>query len=907
MGSHFLRLWAKSDPPHPLWCHLIDVGAVAEALWDKVLGERTRFRLARSLGLTELEQARPWIIWLTALHDLGKAEPGFQGCHADLAKLMKGTDLDPRNALKEHPHGKFTNRYLRELLEPHHGKGIKHLCTAIGAHHGEVLDVPPGRRPGLQPSLSKQPYAFAREQLVALVEQALGIGALAAQGPRLHPDALLLHELAGFVSYADWIGSNTDFFPPSGESSGRFMGAEAPAEYVAAARAQASRAFRELGLRALPQNSAPSWRLFENEGSAGFAPNALQSEVAAILDQHPNCRFLLIEAPMGEGKTEAALYAASWWIATHRQPGAYLGLPTQATSNAMLGRVDRWLERLFGEAHPVESLLVHGALVHPEYYERKKRATYAWEQARGQECDEGDSAGVPPPTTAHPWFMGAKRALLASFGTGTIDQALLGAIFARHSFVRLAGLAGKTVIFDEVHAYDAYTSHLIERLLEYLSGLDCTVILLSATLPREKRIKFTQAFLGGGAAIQDTNENAYPIITFAGKGEWGVRSGFAVSPRATKLLRVESIAWELRPALEAFLHRLGERGCGAFLVNTVDEAQKAFRMLRDQGLGAGCERLLLFHSRFTAGDRARIEREVLELFGRDSTRRPGGRAVLVATQVVEQSLDLDFDLMATAIAPIDLLLQRSGRLHRHHRPDRPVAHAEPCLLVRMPDTPDYGNTGRIYDMAMLIRTHSLMLGMLAKGGLIRIPGDVPELIDAVYEAKADGVVPPNFTAALESAEQARLRTEEEHLAKAEQFVLPEPGRAKDYWQSSLRSVEEDNPDVERAVTRLGEDSTRAILLLGEDPPNADALKSGGALRRLIELTCPLPRLVMTTQLEQIQEWKEFRALRDLRVLRLNPHGEAALCGPPKVGLRYDRDVGLETVAACAQAMITRPS
>ena len=247
--------------------------------------------------------------------------------------------------------------------------------------------------------------------------------------------------------------------------------------------------------------------------------------------------------------------------------------------------------------------------------------------------------------------------------------------------MRLFGLAGKTVIIDEVHAYDAYMMKLMERLLEWLAALGCGVVLLSATLPNKKRHDLVKAFAAGLRRNEPKREDKlYPRLTWVSRTYSGVEH-FPASTQFSRTILYEWVNGAL-PTATSQVFTLGVRlqkaladgGCAAVICNTVSRAQEVFRALKPffsgQDVDDGQHELNLFHARFLYDDREQREGQALRRFGKPNdpkVKRPR-RAVLVATQVIEQSLDLDFDLMVTEMAPVDLILQRAGRLHRHNRP-----------------------------------------------------------------------------------------------------------------------------------------------------------------------------------------------------------------------------------------------
>ena len=395
---------------------------------------------------------------------------------------------------------------------------------------------------------------------------------------------------------------------------------------------------------------------------------------------------------MGEGKTEAAMYLADRFAARLGQRGCYFALPTQATSNQMFTRVREFLKGRYPD-NIVNLQLLHGhAALNAEFQTLLQSADAEPECV----CEDNDLHDHRPGVIAAEWFTYRKRGLLAPFGVGTIDQALLAVLQTRHVFVRLFGLAHKTVIIDEVHAYDAYMTTLLERLLEWLAALGSSVVLLSATLPKARRDALASAYVKGlGGNIALPPDDRYPRLTWVGQADSGSRH-VETSERSSRKLSLQWIDGAVPKDGDAF--PLGERlrvaleagGCAAVICNTVTQAQKVYLALKEYFVGNaddGAPILDLLHARFLFKDRDERERRCLVRFGKPGAlvdfgdkdlrevRRPN-RAVLVATQVIEQSLDLDFDLMVSDHAPVDLILQRAGRLHRHPRADRPEASGD---------------------------------------------------------------------------------------------------------------------------------------------------------------------------------------------------------------------------------------
>ncbi|WP_091685202.1 CRISPR-associated helicase Cas3' [Methylocapsa palsarum] len=417
------------------------------------------------------------------------------------------------------------------------------------------------------------------------------------------------------------------------------------------AQPRADRAIREAGLiLAEAARFAGVNSLFQHIAE----PTPLQAFCEkAMLPDGPT--LFIIEDMTGAGKTEAAVTLAHRLLADGRVRGVHVALPTMATANAMFGRLSASYRSLFPPGTEPSVVLVHG---------RRDLCAGFRNLSHDMACDESGRAGDPSDTTASAfcadWIARSnKQAFLAQMGAGTIDQALLAIIPARHQTLRLWGLADKVLVIDEAHAYDPYMNKEVETLLRFHAALGGSAIVLSATLRERKRSALVDAYRAGIRSSEPfrRSSSAYPLVTIA--------SADAVAEHPV-LLR-DSLAREvavrfvggLAEAHGAVLEAARAGAAVALIRNTVDEAMGSHTELSASHDGE----TLLFHARFAMADRLAIEQGVLDKFGREPKRaRPG---ILVATQVIEQSLDLDFDLIVTDLAPVDLLIQRAGRLWRH--------------------------------------------------------------------------------------------------------------------------------------------------------------------------------------------------------------------------------------------------
>lgn len=797
--------WAKADRKqdgdgpewHPLLCHLLDVAACAQRLLRDTQADRLA-RLCALLGLSEVE-GLSWLVFFAGLHDLGKATPVFQRKIPEHEKRLQVAGLD--FPVRDVPHGALSVPLATGALA---GRAVpealaRSVARAIGAHHGEfaslaslqnLLGTPRallGAYGGKSPLWNK-----LRSELVDALAKCCGVvnwpAAPFAWGPQGR-NAFIV-ELAGLTTTADWLGSNEAVFhyvqPPA-----------TPERYWALAQDRAAEMMQTTGWRRPPR---PLRRRFHDLFSKD--PWPLHTAIEDVLAQLDGPALILVEAPMGEGKTEAAFTVFD----TRGDNGLYFALPTQATSNQILGRVERFLKDAFPE-QTHELHLVHGdAALSDRYGALQERAR------RLKSIHDDGGGGQDQGPVADAWFTRRKRALLAPLGVGTIDQALLGVLGVRHGFLRLYGLAGKTVVIDEVHAYDTYSSKLIDRFLQWLRPLGATVVLLSATLPAARRRELLAAW--GAAPVEEV---PYPRITVAQE-----RKAVARPFKSRRTPLPVTLSWLGHEAAFSRLTQvLSQGGCAAWITNTVASSQRVFsclKSLKAKGSLPPDAEIGLLHARLPFAVRAEREIAAERSFGppREGQARPRC-AILVGTQVLEQSLDLDFDLMITELAPVDLVLQRAGRLHRHARAWRPAPLQAPQLWLLEPDGasrpqgPAFGAAICVYDERLLLETWRALRDRKE----IVVPADIETLIESVYAGQVPAEIPDKIKVRLDRLEQA---SEGKRLAQRQQAALcalAGPDEENPFHAISV-VYDDENPEIHqalRAATRLGDVSVRVIPLV----------------------------------------------------------------------------------------------
>ena len=741
------RHWAKFNGEdrtiHLLEHHLADVGACFEALLAQPI---IRQRLARAGGLESLDDATAARLCVfAALHDIGKVNVGFQ------TRVWQSADFPQGRQPTAFRHVGHYNELVPVLAEEwffnalgwwhgateswddRDGETVCALFIATLSHHGRPLQLDGG--------LSENPALWQRYRQLDPLECVERIGRL-VQGwfpaafsegaPPLPSSPAFQHTFLGLCNWADWIGSNEAWFPY----------VDAPQEdYIRLAREQAKDAISAVGLDLAEQRSAftgvPGFgELFDIEGSP--ESNAIQQ--AAAIDTPLGERLVIIESETGSGKTEAALWRFARMYKDSLVDGLYFALPTRAAAVQIHGRVKGFIARLLPESHrPPVVLAVPG-------YEP------------GEDADAIGLPGYNPWWDDHhdaerPWATeNPKRFLSAQVAVGTVDQAMMGALKVKHAHLRAACLSRNLLVVDEVHASDAYMSRILRALLEVHLGAGGYALLMSATLGSSARRSWLAAGPAprtvDGLSLEEAIGSPYPAVsTTAPDGESLRRVEENGQPK-TVGVSLEPVMHDFdavaRRALEA-----AREGAKVLVVrNTVGHAIRTQQALEEAAAG---DKGLLFdvggvvtlhHGRFAAVDRQLLDRRVEELLGKD--RDAGGR-VVVGTQTLEQSLDIDADLLITDLCPVDVLLQRIGRLHRHRRDSRPNGHEAPAcivltpgddlspLLARTENANGLGPHGGVYED---LRTLEATRRLIAERGEWRIPAMNRELVERATHTDA---------------------------------------------------------------------------------------------------------------------------------------------------------------------------
>lgn len=835
--------WAKSGNDQT-WLsvaqHLMDAADVAGYLFDEYLSDHHR-QLMASVWNGDQEKARTAFVFLAGTHDVGKASPQFACQRSDLADLardqgltvMRKSDYPERTYL---PHGLASQFALQDEIARGgaNPSRARQWAILLGIHHGRYPDSVAVRVAHQQYDYQEgsakddERWAQARAEILSWMARRSGFP-LNAPGTALPELPIAVASAyASALVIADWLASNEDYFPLRPRPDKRHGKLSIHGYPELSAEQQRERAERGWKRVAFPGPLRVPTMLTQSIGDfyrhrfgwpASYQPtNAQRAAIEIAAAEDPD--LMIVEAPPGSGKTELALAATEVLMRARGLQGVFIALPTQATTNAMFERVVGWLTSILGdEPQRLGIQLAHGKnSLNDSFMKLLDKGTSPLEVH-----DDEEDMGLH----ASRWMGQRWRSTLSPVVVGTIDQVLLAALRSRHVLVRHLGLMGKVVVIDEVHAADEYMETYLEAALMWLGMYGIPVVLLSATLPPARRQALLKAYQRGRGTTADGADLAdgvigYPVISTVSSSGIGTHEASGESEATKRIIptRVRSPE-EIATLLE---QELSDGGCAVVIRNTVREAQETYDAVKKV---FGRDQTTLLHSRFLAAERAARDRLMLELFGKDGGRRPA-RHVVVATQVIEQSLDVDFDLMLTDPAPMDLVLQRIGRLHRHDRGNRPAGLREARCLVIVEDanaapwTYSRG-TDYVYARYAVLRT----LGIVADRGEILVcePSDYAELTTLAYTDDAT-VGPEHWHEAIDAALKQRDKVRAQAQSKAKSWCLGEENTPS--WQAleleekflgnAATGEESKGPGVAaaRAAVRDGEDQI-PVLIVALDP------------------------------------------------------------------------------------------
>lgn len=896
LSSAAKAVWGKKDNSGqdelwlPLVQHLLDTKNVITYLYSHWLSAGQRALLCSNLPEQQVVQL---VSFLGFIHDIGKATPAFQKKQsyihdADLdqdllEKIVRG-GLEDLNKLVLSNSEKTPHALAGEAILEVNGLN-ETVGAIIGGHHGKPL--------------SKEFYGQASEntydhnyfgknhqnkwqklqqELIDLGLKLTGFSSLTELPEISQPQAVILE---GLVIMADWLASSQCLNDDPSK----------PMFYLI----PLNEGLDDIDSKSRFQDAILTWSVDQSWDAQPvtdikgqykrrwhFDPRPVQEKMSEQIAEIDEPGMVIIEAPMGIGKTEIALTAAEQLAFATGRNGLFMGLPTQATTNAMFTRVEQWLKRMATDEQANLSIkLMHGKAQFNSEYRQLPRA---------ENVDEDvDQQGA---VTVNSWFSG-KKSILNEFTIGTVDQLLLMALKQKHLCLRHLGFSGKVVVIDEVHAYDAYMNSYLKRALTWLGAYRVLVVALSATLPAKKRKDLLAAYLKGryGRQAKDFDlqyQEAYPLLTYTDGPTVKQLADFDKMP--TQTVQVVRTALDDQDLVNKVTQEISQGGVAGVIVNTVKRAQQLASLLPK-----AIPKLVL-HSAFLTPDRSKLEEKLQKLIGKNGQRPE--KLVVIGTQVLEQSLDIDFDVLFTDIAPMDLILQRVGRLHRH-KIKRPAELKQARVYVIFPQDEDsYGAANEaIYEKYILQKTDYFLPNKLD------LPNDISPLVQKVYDEGTDDLI-PDLASAFELYERDKIEEED----KAEDFQIDIP-LSEDSLHGWLDNKQKGlSEEAAQATVRDIKETIEVILLMDKD--GQTRLISGEPLervesQRVAQQTIRLPAAItpnITSAIETLEkttrsrfpEWDDDVWLNDSLALVLGENMQTEFNGwlvsyNSETGLAYEKE------------------
>lgn len=909
--------WAKKKEENgqllwlPLLQHLEDTKNIAGLLWEHWLGEGQKQLIEVSLktGYECNDLGKQTIQFLAAVHDIGKATPAFQTQKG----YANSEDLDVR-LLENLERSGFEGISSVQLAKPkqsHHtiagqyllyAYGVEEdISTIIGGHHGKPINSADDyKSQGESYPTNYFQFQDSENKIRQKWEQAqreIFNWALADSGftrvedlPKIKQPAQVI--LSGLLIMADWIASNEYYFPLISIDDTKV-------------RDESKRT--EIGFKKWkktdiwePEDITNFKGIYDKR--FGFEPRDVQNVLADTIANTRKPGIFILEAPMGGGKTEAALVAAEQLAAKAGRNGIFFGLPTQATSNGIFPRIENWLKSIQRDLK--ENVSIH--LVHGKAQLNKNFSNLA----ENINIDDIDNGSV----IVNEWFSGRKTTALDDFVVGTVDQFLMVALKQKHLALRHLGFSKKVVIIDEVHAYDAYMNQYLLEAIRWMGAYGVPVIILSATLPAERRVELLKSYMLGLGKEFNKKErkklaealrtDVYPLITYNDGNEVNQIKNF--QQNKSKRITVERLIEE--ELLDTVEKELFDGGVLGLIVNTVRRAQGLAKIFAEK---FGEDKVELLHSGFIATQRAQKEKDLLQIIGKNA-KRPK-RKIIIGTQVIEQSLDIDFDVLISDLAPMDLLIQRMGRLHRHNI-KRPLKHEKPKFyILGISESLDFEEgSSFVYGDYLLARTQHFLPDS------IYLPADISPLVQKVYDFEKDINLSDESTVKYVEAQKEYKTKIEEKKSKAKNYRIDNPvlKPSRRRQENLIDWLKNPNPDEseEKAYAQVRdiEDTIEVVALkrvesgyglFGENEDISAGIMASDVAKQVAQNTLRLPMVLSKAynidrtieELEKynslyLNDWRKSSWLKSVLGIIFDKNNE---CVINNYKIRYNEKYGIE--------------
>lgn len=677
------KIWAKTAPKKSLINHMLETGIVAGCLTDtNGIYHPVLNRLSEITGY-DSDTLLAKIVFICAIHDIGKIHPTFQGRDEETLEVLRQENLNQMSFDTRFRHEQYgANIFDRLSVEDVDIKNSDIIAQIIRMHHQKEqkknsdIDIIK-----IDDKEKAKKWRHIQNEIYDYIKNIFRFDNLNLINKNINKSELFVvqNAILGIMITADWIASNSYVFDNQQyENVDEFL------------ESRKTQALKFLNNEGLIRQQIPVMQDFRS--AFGFNGRPVQNDVEKIVHKN-DIKCMLIESDCGSGKTEAALYAAAVLGNRSGLSGIYMGLPTGVSAEAIQDRVDEFLTS------------------------RGMRNTKLY-TSKSMLLREPDKKPI--------WTDMSRQRLLAASAVGTVDQVMTAARLVRFESVRMDGLASKVLIIDEIHAYDAYMLAVIKDLLKICGELGVPIIMLSATLPISTKNDLLGVLCDGDIELH----NGYPMISYVTK------DGNVHEHVSHQYMPDKKISCELLPILNDndkiaryAVDAVKDGGCECVIMNTVADAICVYDKIKKNKKN-DCK-IILYHSRMTINARDETSQKILAMCGKDRTKRPE-RVIIVGTQVLEQSLDVDVDYMITAICPIDLLFQRIGRYHRHGDAGTIREHVVVANTVQVlipSDLSSYGGTEYVYEKCYLDATID---AINEHNGHLLIPSGMPDMINYVY-------------------------------------------------------------------------------------------------------------------------------------------------------------------------------
>lgn len=677
------KIWAKTAPKKSLINHMLETGIVAGCLTDtNGIYHPVLNRLSEITGY-DSDTLLAKIVFICAIHDIGKIHPTFQGRDEETLEVLRQENLNQMSFDTRFRHEQYgANIFDRLSVEDVDIKNSDIIAQIIRMHHQKEqkknsdIDIIK-----IDDKEKAKKWRHIQNEIYDYIKNIFRFDNLNLINKNINKSELFVvqNAILGIMITADWIASNSYVFDNQQyENVDEFL------------ESRKTQALKFLNNEGLIRQQIPVMQDFRS--AFGFNGRPVQNDVEKIVHKN-DIKCMLIESDCGSGKTEAALYAAAVLGNRSGLSGIYMGLPTGVSAEAIQDRVDEFLTS------------------------RGMRNTKLY-TSKSMLLREPDKKPI--------WTDMSRQRLLAASAVGTVDQVMTAARLVRFESVRMDGLASKVLIIDEIHAYDAYMLAVIKDLLKICGELGVPIIMLSATLPISTKNDLLGVLCDGDIELH----NGYPMISYVTK------DGNVHEHVSHQYMPDKKISCELLPILNDndkiaryAVDAVKDGGCECVIMNTVADAICVYDKIKKNKKN-DCK-IILYHSRMTINARDETSQKILAMCGKDRTKRPE-RVIIVGTQVLEQSLDVDVDYMITAICPSDLLFQRIGRYHRHGDAGTIREHVVVANTVQVlipSDLSSYGGTEYVYEKCYLDATID---AINEHNGHLLIPSGMPDMINYVY-------------------------------------------------------------------------------------------------------------------------------------------------------------------------------